>query len=239
MPSFLEALKKKHREIVAEEKPRDLPFNSDASIETIIRYADKLEEGEKKKCQEFKKKTKKLQQLEKQMDKLASKGEQLGKREQVRQKKDQLELQLSNLEDQIRNSVFRHQIQRENKVKQNQNNCLDARAFDDDDDFYDRAKVVKKRKKIDTNIADEDLESLSEKKSNLENLIEKTEDEGEKRSLNQELMQIKSRIFQQKMKLGMPPKKKRKKINKPPPSTEKNKASTSVGSKSKIKLNLV
>lgn len=237
MPSFLETLRKKHKQIVSEEiTVRDLPFKSDASIETFIRYADHLEEHEKAKCMQFKKKTKKLGKLDKYMDKLASKGEQLGKREEIRQKKEQLELDLSSLEDQIRNSVFRHEIQRAQKFKQNQNSSLDARVFDDDDDFYDRAKVVKKRKKINTNIAVEDMESLNEKKSKLEILIEETSDEGEKRSLSQELVQIRSRIFQLKMKIGMPPKKKRK-ANKPPPP--QNKSSPKVELKSKIKLNLV
>jgi len=219
-PSFLAALKKKHQR-AKEANMKSLPFKSNASIETIISFAKDLPDAEKKKCLEFKKKTKQLNKLEEKMHKIASKGEELGKREQLRQKKEKLEIQLSSLEDHIRNAVFKDQIQSEKRFKKKQNESLDARMFDDSDDFFDRAKVIKKRKKISMDLAEEDLDSLQEKKKEIEEAIEKCTDPEEKKSLTQEMVQIKSRIFQKKMKLGMPPKKKAKITNIKTPSSEK------------------
>merc|ERR1712048_1081041 len=215
-PSFLQILREKHRKLGSDPKLQNLPFGSDADFDTILAYADNFPELIKKKCQDFKKKTKKLEKMDKQMKRIAAKGELLGQREQIRAKRQNIETDLSSLEDNIRTLIFKNKINQENKTKEKHNASLDARAFDDTDDFYDRAKVIKKRKKQIPKLATlagsvQDLAALKLKKEEIIKKLETIDNEEEKKKLKQNLAQIKTRIFQQGLKFGVPLIKKKKK----------------------------
>merc|ERR1740124_227712 len=108
---------------------------------------------------------------------------------------------MNQLEDQLRSSVFKQAIEKERRDNKRKNDFVDSRGFDEDDDFYDRAKVRKRRKKNTPN----PKETLEEMKKSVENIksqmAEITEKLKNTEVSEEQIAKLKSEKSQLKMRL--------------------------------------